>query len=821
MAAKVIVVEDERIVGLNLKQHLLKLGYLVPGMAVNSAQALHAIEQHKPDIVLMDIHIEGEVDGIETALLSNSKYKVPIIYLTAYSEESTLIRARATHPYGFLLKPFSERELHATIQMALERHKIELALEHSRARLRMALTAANMTDWELKRLDNNGEMLYAGQADFLVGHTERSFCGKREEFIRLVAPEDREKVNQLLEQCIAGDLLCDVEFRTAEPASPARWLRLQGKMLNEAGAELHLIGVLQNVTERKLTEQRLNQAATVFDAIQDGIIILDRNAHVIGCNSSYTSITGYTLADLEGRTPSCFEPKLMRPNIFRDLENVRKNGGNWRTELTIDKKDQGSFPALVSLTSVRDGSDALSHFVMVVTDLSPVRSVEKKLQYLAHHDPLTDLPNRLLTMERLSQALLRGARHQERVAVLFIDLDRFKWVNDSLGHDAGDALLKEVAVRMRECLRQDDTLGRLGGDEFLIVVDPAESEQDVAIVARKLIETVARPIAIFNHMVEVSCSVGISMFPEDGTRASALIRAADTAMYAAKDRGRNCYEFFTQSMMDKAMRFLALNHDLHRGLNKGELLLYYQPQLSIITGKIIGLEALVRWQHPQRGLIGPTDIIPVAEDSGLIVELGEWIMREACHQLRIWQNANLPPIQVAVNVSAIQILKSRFVAMVQGILADCRVDPEYLEIEITESVLQSGEACIAALEKLRQLGVKISIDDFGTGYSCLSSLKLLPIDKLKIDRAFIQDIPDDENDVAITEVIIAVARKLKMDVIAEGVETLTQVEFLRERGCNQFQGFLYSRPVHADEVPALLQKQDWNIMQADTFTVGI
>ncbi len=811
MPATVVVVEDERIIALNLRQHLQKLGYRVPELAVNSTQALRAIQVHKPDIVLMDIHIEGEVDGIETAALANSKYRVPIIYLTAYSEESTLNRARQTHPYGFLLKPFSERELHATIQMALERHKVERALEQSRARLRMALTAANMTDWELRRLESNGEMLYAGQADFLVGHSEKSFHGRCEDFVRLVAAEDRDKVSEQLGKCLSGDRLCDIEFRTAGPTvagDATQWLRLQGKVLDEDDQDAHLIGVIQNITEKKLAEQNLRQAATVYGAIQDGILILDRMARVVSCNGSYTTITGQALADIQGRVPDFVETPALRADQVDNLARVRSQGGNWRTEMNLTRRDGSLFPALVTLTSVHDNGATVSHFVVLVTDLTPIRSVEKKLQYLAHHDPLTDLPNRLLTTERLGQALLRGKRHSERVAVLFIDLDHFKWVNDSLGHNAGDTLLRQVALRMRECLREDDTLGRLGGDEFLIVVDPAENEQAIAVVARKLIDNVAKPLSIAGSMVEVSCSVGISMFPEDGSRADGLIRCADTAMYAAKERGRNCYAFFTPAMMDKAVRFMALHHDLHRGLKQNELRLYYQPQIAADTARVVGLEALLRWKHPhRRQLVGPADIIPVAEDSGLIIELGEWVLRETCRQLRTWLDAGVTPVRVAVNVSAIQLQKSRFVDVVEELVPQYGLNPNLLEIEITESVLQSGGPCIIALERLRGMGIGIAIDDFGTGYSCLSSLKLLPIDKLKIDQAFIKNIPSDENDVAITEAIIAVARKLQMQVIAEGVETPVQVAFLRERGCDELQGFLYSPPVPADRVPGLLSRQ--------------
>ncbi len=807
MPTRILVVEDERIVAFNLQQRLLKLGYEVPALAVNAEQALRAVEQHHPNVVLMDIHIEGPLDGIETASLIAEQFRVPIIYLTAYSEESTLTRAKSTRPHGYLLKPFSERELHATIQMALERYEVEKALNLSEERLRLALSAANMADWEIRQVKTEQETLYIGQANHILGYPERVFCGSREEFIALVAEQDRERVNGVIDHSVANNVSCDIEFRTAQLDENKRWLRLQGKMMNDATQTAQLVGIIQNITERKATEHFLRQAATVFEATQDGILLLSNDSQVINCNSSFTAITGYTLEEIIGKTPEFFTDPSTPAGTLHHLGDALSKAGKWRSEVNIIKQNGESFPALLSIASVNGSHNGnlVSHFVLILTDLTPVRSAEKKLQYLAHYDPLTNIPNRLLTMERLSQAILRGKRHNERIAVFFIDLDRFKWVNDTLGHDVGDQLLQEITQRMQNCLRADDTIGRLGGDEFLAVVDPIDNEQAAAIVASKLTIAVAAPVKIKNHTIEISCSIGVSFFPEDGTKSDTLVRTADTAMYAAKERGRNCYEFFTPMMLSKAMRFIALNHDLHRGFKAQELCLHYQPQVSLATGKIVGLEALIRWNHPKKGLLGAADIIPVAEDSGLIIDIGEWVLREACLQMSKWAQEGILRVPVAVNISSFHIKKTHFCSRVESILMETGVDATSLEIEITENALQSEEPCISTLDRLQKLGIIITIDDFGTGFSCLSSLKLLPINKLKIDKAFIQGIPEDHNDVALTEAIIAVAQKLGMHVIAEGVETQAQLMFLKEQCCDEVQGFYYFRPMPADQLATLMQ----------------
>ena len=428
------------------------------------------------------------------------------------------------------------------------------------------------------------------------------------------------------------------------------------------------------------------------------------------------------------------------------------------------------------------------------------KRAEERLSYLAHHDALTNLPNRMLFIDRLGQALSRAPWHKRLAAVLFLDLDHFKRINDTLGHTMGDLLLKEVAKRLAQCSRQGDTVARMGGDEFTIILADIAHAQDVPKVAQKIIDIFSKRFVVGDHEIFITTSVGISLYPDDGEDPEALLKNADAAMYRAKEIGRNTYQYFSIDMNTKASERLALETDLRHALEREEFLVHYQPQVDLNTGQIIGMEALVRWQHPDLGLVPPAKFIPLAEDTGLIAPIGEWVLRTACAQNKAWQTAGLPPIRVGVNLSARQFQCQNLVEMIVRILKETGLDPTYLELELTESVLmQNTEAIIATLCELDAMGINISIDDFGTGYSSLSYLKRFPINRLKIDQSFVRDITTDPDDAAIVTAIITLAHSLKLKVIAEAVETEEQLAFLRSLNCDEMQGYLFSRPLPMDE----------------------
>jgi diguanylate cyclase (GGDEF)-like protein len=462
----------------------------------------------------------------------------------------------------------------------------------------------------------------------------------------------------------------------------------------------------------------------------------------------------------------------------------------------------------VTISAVRDERGQVVNFIKIFSDISERKEREERVRHLAHHDFLTDLPNRVLLSDRIARAISAAQRNGTQVAVLFLDLDRFKNVNDSLGHSIGDKLLQEVARRLRACIRASDTVSRLGGDEFVLLVPDVSDPASVAVLAQKVLDAVSRPYSIEGHELISSPSIGLAVFPADGEDVETLLRNADAAMYHAKESGRNNYQFFTPDMNIRATERLSMERSLRRALERGELRLHYQPQYEVATGRIVGMEALIRWEHPEQGLVSPGRFMPFAEESGLILPIGEWVLQEACRQNRAWQESGLAPVRVAVNISALQFRQAGFAATVRAALERSGLHARYLELEVTESVIMhDAERVTASLEELKQMGLELAIDDFGTGYSSLSYLKRFPIDRLKIDQSFVRDITTDRDDAAITSAIIALTRNLGLKTIAEGVETRAQLEFLRAHGCNEVQGFLLSRPVAAAECAALLAAQ--------------
>jgi len=435
-----------------------------------------------------------------------------------------------------------------------------------------------------------------------------------------------------------------------------------------------------------------------------------------------------------------------------------------------------------------------------------VQTAQADLDHLAHHDVLTDLPNRLLLNDRLAQAIALAHRQGKRLAVMFMDLDRFKHINDSLGHAVGDRLLQSVAQRLVGSVRHSDTVSRQGGDEFVLLLPDIEHAEDVALSAQKMLMALAFPHLIDRHDLQIGVSIGISIYPDDGQDAETLIKNADIAMYHAKESGRNNYKFFEQDMNARAVQRQSIEAGLRRALERQEFVLHYQPKINLLSGTIVGIEALVRWQHPQRGLLEPAQFVPIAEDSGLILPIGRWVLREACLQARAWQDAGLPPITVAVNTSALEFRAGDFLEYLRATLEESRLEPRYLELELTESVLMRDAASAdSVLHALADLGVKLAVDDFGTGYSSLSYLRQFPINTLKIDQSFVNQITSNPDDATIVSAVISMGKSLKQRVIAEGVETAEQAAFLLAQHCDEGQGYFFGRPVGAEALAILLQ----------------
>ncbi|MFZ4285295.1 sensor domain-containing protein [Variovorax sp. HJSM1_2] len=596
---------------------------------------------------------------------------------------------------------------------------------------------------------------------------------------------------------------CQVFTESFVTQTGTRWFDL--RVVGAGNGQVLVLA--RDITDDQRTQENLRVVGTVLSSTQEGVMIIGIDGLIRKVNQAFTQLMGYSEAEVVGRSPALLRtPHHHSPAYFEEMRSIVDSTGSWRGEIWHRRKDGTVFPATVSMDTVYDTQGEATHNVAVITDTSRLKASEAELAHLAHHDPLTELPNRLLFFSRLEHALKDASRANTHCAVLVLDLDRFKDVNDSYGHAAGDELLQHVAQRLQSRLRRADTLARLGGDEFALLMDDLPHPNDAARLAGELIAALTEPCHLsVGAEVSAGASVGICLFPQHGQTPQALLQGADAAMYRAKADGRGLYVFYSDDMTHAARERLSLESRLRRALAEGQFCLHYQPQVDIATGRIVGAEALVRWHEPVEGLIPPARFIPVAEATGLIRELGAWVLEEACRQGQLWRAAGLPPLRIAVNVSPRQFRHVDLATQVTQVLQHTGFPAEWLELELTESALMEREAeALETLQRLRALGIGLAIDDFGTGYSSLAYLKRFPLDVLKIDRGFIADIPNQADDMAIASAIIAMGHSLGILVLAEGVETPEQLAFLSGRGCNLYQGYLRSRPVPAEEFARLL-----------------
>jgi diguanylate cyclase (GGDEF)-like protein/PAS domain S-box-containing protein len=559
------------------------------------------------------------------------------------------------------------------------------------------------------------------------------------------------------------------------------------------------------VETQRQTESALRQSSRVFDSAAEGVVITDINANITSVNRAFTKITGYSENEVLGKNPSMLRSGRHDREFYKTMWSSILRQGEWRGEVWDRRKNGEIFPKWQTISAVRDEDGNLTHYVSVFSDISQLKESEEKLHHLAHHDALTALPNRLLLDARLEHSLQHAHRVGAHVAVLFLDLDRFKKINDSLGHSVGDELLQLVAKRLLTCIRGEDTIARLGGDELVIVLGHMDKTDYAATIAQAVQDTLSAPFELEGQDVFVSASIGISLYPQDGRDATTLLKNADAAMYMAKSEGRNGFRFYSKELTVSGCDSLALESRLYRAVESEQLLLHFQPQVSLKSGNIVGVEALLRWQHPQLGLLPPAKFIHLAEENGLIEVIGKWVLHSACTQAKAWQKEGLAPFRIAVNISERQLRQNNIIQEIRDVLEDTGLEPHNLELELTESsVMKRAERAAKTLDALRELGTSIAIDDFGTGYSSLSYLKRFSVDRLKIDRSFVRDIPQDASDIALAKSIIALGHSLKLSVVAEGVETQAQRELLTSIGCDEMQGFLYSAPRPASELTRLL-----------------
>ncbi|HET8760509.1 MAG TPA: EAL domain-containing protein, partial [Nitrospiria bacterium] len=576
-------------------------------------------------------------------------------------------------------------------------------------------------------------------------------------------------------------------------------------LYNAQGRITMVIGSGVDVSARKQAEARHRTMSIALEQTADNVLITDIHGRIEYVNHAFSHTTGYTAAEAIGRTPNLMKSGKHGTDFYRRLWETILAGAPF-TDVFINRRKDGTFYSEEkTITPLKDAGGRITHFVSTGRDITERIQTQERLRFLANHDALTGLPNRTLFLDRLEQAISRSRWRKRSVAVLFVDLDRFKNINDSLGHTVGDELLRALATRLSSALRDGDTVARFGGDEFVILLDDVANATDVGVVAKKVLDALTPPVNL-GTTLQVGASIGVSICPADGEDPGTLLKNADIAMYRAKEAGRNTCEFYSQEMSTRAFERMTIESTIRQALARKEFTLHYQPQVDVRSGTIVAVEALLRWQHPDLGLVAPNQFIPVLEDTGRIVEVGEWLLAEACAQAARWRANGAPDLRMAVNLSGRQFLQPTLAAVVTEALARAGVPPEALEVEITESMLmRPTDLTQQTIKTLDDLGVRFGLDDFGTGYSSLSYLQRFPFDTLKIDRSFVRDLPADEHDAALARAILAMGRSLKLELVAEGVETDAQRDFLLAHQCVMMQGYLFSRPLPADEIGKLLR----------------
>ena len=563
---------------------------------------------------------------------------------------------------------------------------------------------------------------------------------------------------------------------------------------------------IRDITSEIASREQLNLWASVYENSGEGIIITDRQNNVVSINNAFTKITGYSLDELLGGNPRVLSSGKQPREFYKRLWDTVHCDGVWRGELWNKKKSGEYYPLWMTINAVKKKNGHISHYIAICSDISVQKQREEYISHLAQHDVLTGLPNRDLLVDRLRQAIINAKRHKQMIAVLFIDLDHFKNINDTLGHEAGDQLLIHVAERLRNLIREGDTICRQGGDEFIIVLNEIKESSNLIFLIEKFQNELSQPYLINTSSLEISPSIGISLYPNDGETLSELISNADVAMYHAKDMGRGNFQFFTQQLNDTINERMNIERELTNALKRDEFSLHFQPQYSLDDNVMIGTEVLIRWNSPVLGRVPPDKFIPLSEDSGQILQIGEWVLNSAIDYARKWRDLTPNYFRFAINVSVKQIIHKEFFDQTMGALKQAGVSPHNIEVEITETALMEAvEKSAVVLENLQDNGITLAVDDFGSGYSSLNYLRQLPIDKLKIDRSFIDGIPEEDDEREITNAIISMAHGLHLTVIAEGVENDKQANFLKLAGCDEVQGYYYSKPLSENRFEDLLK----------------
>jgi diguanylate cyclase (GGDEF)-like protein/PAS domain S-box-containing protein len=798
---KILVVEDESVVALDLEAQLQDMNYEVCGIADNGADAIARATAQRPNLILMDIVIKGDIDGVETVGRISRGLHIPIVFLTAYSDDKTVERAVHTASYGYLTKPFQARELRAVIEVALYKAALEKQLRESEqwfaATLRCVADGVVATDGEgkVRFMNLPAETLLGWWSDEAIGRDVT-------EVVRLQDTHTGSSLESPALRALTEGSAIGIEFGSTLVMHSGQKMPIDvsaAPIRNEDGTSLGAVIVFRDVRERLAVEERLRQSEerfrNAFDFAPVGMALVGLDNRFLQVNGAICTLLRRTEDELLGADQADFTPNNDIANERNCLyEVLAGHSTSAQFEKRYRTKDGNDIWTLVSVSLLRKNDEPLC-YLWQVHDLTERKDAEYRLARLAHFDPLTGLANRAWLGDEIERQIVLSRRHQQRFAVVFLDLDHFKQVNDSLGHEAGDELLQRVAAKLKLSLRETDSVARLGGDEFVMLLPEIRTAEDVLVVTDKVQVECAKPICLAGQEMSIGVSLGVSLFPDDARDSRTLLRYADSALYHAKAEGRNNLQFYRPELTARVEQRMRLGQGLRLAVERRELEMFYQPIVSLADGRPLATEALIRWHHPKLGLLLPASFIPLAEETGLSASIGEWVIGRVCREAASWPADAGGALTVSLNVSPRQFKAGNLVQIVKESLAGSGLDPARLCIEITEQLmLEDSEQNLATIAELKALGIRIAIDDFGVGYSSLSYIRRFHPAELKIDCSLTRDVADDPGDAALARAAIAMAHSLKLRVVAEGVETDAQKTFLQAEGCDMAQGFLYARP---------------------------
>jgi diguanylate cyclase (GGDEF)-like protein/PAS domain S-box-containing protein len=805
--AVVLVVEDDEAARLMMAVTLEQAGFSVL-TAADCAAARIIFAQQTLNIVLLDVLLpDGDGFSLCAEFLQDPRGRdLPIAMVTGLDDVESISLAYQSGATDFITKPVSWGTLPYRIQYILRASNAFVDLSVSESKTRALLSAIPDI---IMRIQRDGKVLdmqvgshVYDMGEWITQHDGESFGHLPQGIYG--------KISSSIAAVLTSNEMQLIEFRWSQDELRLRYweARILPRNHNE------VLMVVREITNRKKQETQLRLWAKVFEGSNEAIMITDADFKVVSVNQAYQTIMGFTEAEVVGTDSQAVGIKFNTYSFFRNLVSVLNETGHWQGELNNQRKNGEIFPSWYSISLLNNAHGKPENYVAIFNDITEYKNSRAQIDFLAHHDNLTGLPNRVLLNDRLEMAINAGTRQGEKVGVLFLDLDRFKNVNDSLGHSVGDQLLIETAKRLSATIRTGDTVSRLGGDEFVVLFPKIKDEASLADLTIKLRDILQFPYNVGGISLHVTPSIGIAIFPDDGDTVNTLIKNADAAMYLAKEKGRNNYQFYTPLLNSRTLDRLKLESDLRLALEQNSFELHYQPQVFANSGKLWGAEALVRWRHSERGLVSPADFIPLAEETGLIIPLGEWVFEQAARQVTAWRKQGMPNLVVSVNISAVQFRKDDFVDSIKTILEEEGAVANSLELELTESILMHDmESSIQTLNDLRELGFRIAIDDFGTGFSSLNYLRRLPVNVLKIDQSFVREMVIEKASLAIVESIISLAHSLGKETIAEGVETQAELDILTQRNCRLIQGYYFSKPLPAPMFEAWVNSRaDVNII---------